>query len=68
MAPATGRTVWPKPSLCLTIDTGEMLLSIALAECESCRSSQDSSAGSCRFTAPKLTQATPTRATPDAGC
>ncbi len=51
MAPASGRMVWPKPGRCLTIDTGEMLVSIAAAEWRSCVSSQDSKAGSCRLDA-----------------
>src|SRR5688572_5819055 len=49
MAPAIGRTVWPKPGRCLTIDNGEMLDSISRAEWPSCLSSQASNAGSCEL-------------------
>ena len=48
----------------VTIDTGEMLDSIALAEWPSCVSSQDSKAGSCWLATPKVT----VQATRDAGC
>lgn len=64
MAPAIGRTVWPKPGRCLTTDTGEMLDSIAAAEWRSCVSSQGSNAGSCGLATLKLTPPTPR----DAGC